>query len=205
MVRAKVVGMTRVEDALHAANCGADALGFIFYPGSPRFIDPDRARCIIADLPPFVTTVGLFVNEHPARIREIVEYCGLGTVQLHCDEGPAQCSHPPCRVVKAFRLHEDFPVAGLDDYQVSALLLDAAVPGQYGGTGQLCNWGLAARIAAANRVILAGGLKPENIVEAVQQVRPYGVDVSSGVEKEPGVKDPARVARFIRLAKESIS
>lgn len=202
--RVKICGITNIEDARHASMCGADALGFVFYPGSPRFVDPDQARRIIADLPPLLTTVGLFVNEPPARIREMVEFCGLSTVQLHGDEGPDQCCYPPCRVIKAFRLKVSMDDSFFSSYPVSALLLDAFVPNQFGGTGHLCDWEKAASVAEKHRVILAGGLHPENVAEAVRQVHPYGVDVSSGVEKKPGQKDPEKVARFIRMAKEAI-
>jgi phosphoribosylanthranilate isomerase len=202
--RVKICGITNSEDAHHASLCGADALGFVFYPGSPRFVEPERARRIIADLPPLMTAVGLFVNEAPVRIREMVDFCGLDTVQLHGDEQPDQCSYPPCRVIKAVRLQKDMKSSGVfAAYPVSALLLDACVPGQFGGTGQQCDWTEAAFIAAQYRVILAGGLNPENVVEAVRQVHPYGVDVSSGVEMRPGQKDPEKVAQFIRRAKEA--
>jgi len=201
----KICGITHLEDALHATACGADALGFVFYPGSPRFVDPDRARRIIAELPPFVTTVGLFVNETPARIRETIEFCGLNTVQLHGDEGPDQCCYPPCRVIKAIRLKPEMDDSFFAAYPVAALLLDAYVPDRFGGTGHRCDWETAQRVAAAHRVILAGGLTPENVAQAVQQVHPYGVDVSSGVEAKPGQKDPEKVATFIRMAKEALS
>ena len=201
----KICGITHLEDALHAAACGADALGFVFYPGSPRFVAPERARQIIAELPPFLTTVGLFVNEPPARIREMVEFCGLNTVQLHGDEEPDQCCYPPCRVIKALRLKSEMDDEFFSSFPVSSLLLDAYVPDQYGGTGHRCDWDNAAAIAKTHRVILAGGLSPDNVTEAVQQVHPYGVDVSSGVERKPGQKDPEKVASFIRLAKEALS
>ncbi len=203
MPRVKICGITTLEDALHATACGADALGFVFYAGSPRCVDPDRARGIIAELPPLITTVGLFVNEDPAKIREIVEYCGLTVVQLHGDETPDQCNLPPFRVVKALRLEPDAELSTFSGYPVSALLLDASVPGQFGGTGQRCDWDTAARVAERHRVILAGGLTPDNVAQAVCRVRPYGVDVSSGVERQPGQKDPEKVARFIRQAKEA--
>jgi phosphoribosylanthranilate isomerase len=202
--RVKICGITNLDDAHHAAACGADALGFVFYPGSPRFVDPDTARRIIAELPPLVTTVGLFVNEPPARIREMVDFCGLNTVQLHGDEEPDQCCYPPCRVIKAFRLRVDMQDSLFAAYKVSALLLDAFVPDQLGGTGHRCDWAQAAVVASQHRVILAGGLNPENVAEAVRQVHPYGVDVSSGVEEKPGQKDPEKVARFIRMAKEAL-
>jgi phosphoribosylanthranilate isomerase len=201
--RVKICGITNLDDAHHAAACGADALGFVFYPSSPRCVDPEQARLIIAELPPLVTTVGLFVNEAPARIRQTVEFCGLNTVQLHGDEQPDQCCYAPCRVIKALRLRP-----GMDDrifsaYRVSALLLDAYVADQPGGTGRCCDWDRAKDIAVRHRVILAGGLNPENVAEAVRRVRPYAVDVSSGVEAKPGQKDPEKVASFIRMARES--
>ena len=199
----KICGITNIEDACHATACGADALGFVFYPGSPRFVDPDQARQIIAELPPMVTTVGLFVNQPPAKIREMVEFCGLNAVQLHGEEEPDQCSYPPCKVIKALRLKDGMDESVFSAYQVSALLLDAYVPDKFGGTGQRCDWDRAAEIASRHRVILAGGLNPENVSDAVRQVHPYGVDVSSGVEKKPGQKDPEKVATFIRMARES--
>ena len=201
--RVKICGITNLEDALHASACGADALGFVFYAGSPRCVDPHLVRRIIAELPPLVTTVGLFVNENPVRIREMVEFCGLNTIQLHGDEKPDQCSYPPCRVIKALRLNGPQMDGVFAAYRVAALLLDAYVPDHFGGTGQRCDWQLAAAIAAQHRVILAGGLNADNVAEAVRQVRPYGVDVSSGVEKQPGQKDPEQVARFIRMAREA--
>jgi phosphoribosylanthranilate isomerase len=201
--RVKICGITNPEDAHHAVACGADALGFVFFPGSPRNIEPDTARRIIAKLPPLVSLVGLFVNETPGRIRETVEFCGLNTVQLHGDETPDQCSYPPCRVIKALRLKRQMSAEVFSAYEVAALLLDAYIPEQFGGTGRLCDWEQAATVAARRRVILAGGLNPENVAVAVRQVNPFGVDVSSGVENQPGVKDPEKVARFIRAAKEA--
>jgi phosphoribosylanthranilate isomerase len=123
---------------------------------------------------------------------------------LHGDEGPDQCSYPPCRVIKALRLHDQMGAGVFAAYRVAALLLDAYVPDRFGGTGHRCDWQRAAVVAAEHRVILAGGLTPENVTEALRQVRPYGVDVSSGVEIQPGKKDPDRVARFIHLAKEAL-
>lgn len=204
VLRVKICGITNLEDARHASACGADALGFVFYPGSPRCVDPDQVRRIVAELPPLLTTVGLFVNESPARIREVVDFCGLNTVQLHGDEEPEQCCFAPCRVIKALRLRGAMQSALFAAYKVSALLLDAYVPDQFGGTGHRCDWEQAAKLAAQHRVILAGGLNAENVAEAVRQVRPYGVDVSSGVEEQPGQKDPEKVARFIRMARKAL-
>jgi len=201
MVRVKICGITNADDAGHAAACGADALGFVFYAGSPRCVTPEQARVITAALPPFLTRVGLFVNEDPERVRAIVASCGLDVVQLHGDESPQACRLPPCRVIKGVRPRSLAELTALADYPVAALLVDAAVPGQFGGTGQRADWELAARLAASRRVILAGGLNPGNVAAAVRQVRPYGVDVASGVEAAPGRKDPELVAQFIRNAK----
>ena len=203
MVRVKICGITNSDDARHAADCGADALGFVFYAGSPRCVTPEQARELVAGLPPFVTRVGLFVNEDPVRIRAIIASCGLDAVQLHGDEPPADCVLPPCRVIKGVRPRHAADLAALAAYPVAALLVDAAVPGQFGGTGQRADWELAAVLATRQRVILAGGLTPANVAAAVRQVKPYGVDVASGVESAPGRKDPDRVAQFIRMAKEA--
>jgi len=201
MVKVKICGITRTDDALHAADRGADALGFVFFDKSPRCVSPELAREIISGLPPFVTTVGLFVNEQPRRIREIAEFCALDVLQLHGDETPQECHLPPHRVVKALRIRDKSSLTPLADYAVSALLLDAWVAGAYGGTGKAFSWELAARAAETHRIILAGGLNPENVADAVRSVRPYGVDVSSGVESAPGNKDPRKVEAFIRAAK----
>lgn len=201
MFRVKICGITNIEDALHAADCGADALGFVFYKKSPRCLTPEAARSIIVGLPPFVTAVGLFVNEAPERIEQIAGFCGLDAIQLHGDEGPGDCEFAPRRVIKALRVKDAASLARHETYAVSALLLDAWVAGVYGGTGESFNWDLAAEIAWQRPVVLAGGLTPENVAEAVRTVRPYGVDVSSGVETAPGRKDPAKVEAFIRNAK----
>lgn len=201
MVRVKICGLTNRDDALHAAACGADALGFVFYAASPRCVQPDLVAAIGAELPPFVTRVGLFVNEEPQRIRAIVAACGLDAVQLHGDEPPEACLGLPCRVIKGVRPRTPADLAALAAYPVAALLIDAAVPGQFGGTGQLADWELARQFAARQRIILAGGLTAANVAQAVRQVRPYAVDVSSGVESSPGRKDPELVARFMRAAK----
>lgn len=201
MVKVKICGITNIDDALHACACGADALGFVFYEKSPRCVTPESARAIIATLPPFVTTVGLFVNETPQRIREMADCCGLDIIQLHGDEEPQDCDFAPRRVVKALRVKAAASLVGHEAFQVSALLLDTWVAGAYGGTGETFNWELAASVARQRRVILAGGLTPENMAAAIEAVRPYAVDVSSGVEATPGRKDPAKVAAFIRNAK----
>lgn len=202
-VRIKICGITNREDALHAAACGADALGFVFFAGSPRCVTTERARAISEALPPFVTRVGLFVNETPERIRAIVGECGLDAIQLHGDEPPEFCQELPLRVIKALRIKAAASLDGYEAFKVSALLLDAWAGGAYGGTGTAFNWELATGVARLRPVILAGGLTPANVAAAVRQVKPYGVDVSSGVESDPGKKDPEKVAQFIRMAREA--
>ncbi len=201
MVRVKICGLTRREDALHAVTCGADALGFVFFERSPRCVTPEVAQQIIAELPPFVTTVGLFVNEAREAIQEIADFCRLDALQLHGDETPEECRYADRKVIKALRVRDEESLAGVGDFPVSALLLDAFVAGRYGGTGHLGNWPLAADVARRHPVVLAGGLEPANVAAAVRAVRPYAVDVSSGVESSPGRKDPGKVAAFIRNAK----
>jgi phosphoribosylanthranilate isomerase len=202
--RVKICGITSIADALHAADCGADALGLNFYSKSPRYVTAEQAREIIGELPPFVTPVGLFVNHPAEEIRRIAEFCGLGTVQLHGDEGPEDCRLAPLRVIKALRVRDESSLAGLDRYPADAVLLDAWSAARYGGTGHTFNWQLAARAARKWCIILAGGLTPENVADAVRTVRPFAVDVSSGVESAPGKKDPRKVAAFIRNAKRAM-
>lgn len=200
-VRVKICGITTLADALHAILSGADALGFVFYRKSPRYISPERAAQIIEKLPPFVSIVGLFVNETSQCIRTVVDQCHLDIVQLHGDETPSECCCDGVKVVKALRIRDQKDLAGLEDYPVSALLLDAWVDGAYGGTGELGCWDLAAQVAQKIPVILAGGLTPDNVAMAIETVDPYAVDVSSGVELSPGHKDPQRVRSFIFNAK----
>lgn len=203
MVRVKICGITNVDDARHAAACGADAVGLVFFAKSPRCVEPEQARQIVAALPPLVAAVGLFVNETSARIREIATFCGLSALQLHGDERPQACLLPPWRVIKALRVRDGSSLTGLESWPVSALLLDAWQEGSYGGTGHRFDWSLAVN-AAGPPIILAGGLTPDNVAEAVRTVRPWAVDVSSGVEATPGRKDPAQVAAFIRKAKMAL-
>ncbi|HEX9779559.1 MAG TPA: phosphoribosylanthranilate isomerase [Geopsychrobacteraceae bacterium] len=200
MVRVKICGITNPDDALQAAACGADAIGLVFFAKSPRCVSPERAREIIARLPPLVTTVGLFVNEDPRTIRAVAARCRLDRVQLHGDESPADCLLPPLRVLKALRVRDAESLARADDYPAD-LLLDAWSDQVYGGSGRQFDWQLARALAARRPIILAGGLRPDNVAEAVAAVNPYAVDVSSGVERSPGRKDHEKVAEFIRRAR----
>lgn len=184
-----------------AADAGADAVGFIFYPGSPRYVCPAEAGRIVERLPPFVTPVGVFVNSLRANVEGVVRDAGLGAVQLHGDEDPADCIGWRVPVIKAFRVGESFDPALLQDYQAGAYLLDTYRHGTYGGTGLTFDWDVAVVAASFGRVILSGGLSCEVVAEAVGRVHPYAVDVSSGVEVEPGKKDHKKVCSFIKLAK----
>ena len=198
----KICRTTTLEDALFAVECGADALGFIFHPPAPTCISPERAAEIVRGLPPFVTPVGVFVDEPVERVAAIAGMVGLTAVQLHGDETPACCSRlPGLGVIKAFRVSEGFEVGRLAEYRVSAYLLDAYHPDLRGGTGRTFDWDLAAGAGRFGRIILSGGLTPDNVAEAVARVRPFAVDVGSGVEAEPGRKDREKMAAFIREAK----
>ena len=186
----KICGITRVEDAAAAVACGAGALGFVFWPGSPRFIDPHRARAIVATLPPFVTTVGLFVNQPADYVAGVASLVRLGAVQLHGDEAVEYAAGISTPVIKAVTVANP----QLSTWPAhTTLLLDVHDPEKRGGTGRTVDWTAAAAIAAQRKILLAGGLTPENVAEAVSRVRPYGIDVSSGVERSPGVKDHPRL------------
>ncbi len=202
-MRVKICGITNFEDALTAANYGADALGFIFFKGSPRYIEPDKAREIIEYLPPFITTVGVFVNESPATIRNVMEFAGINVLQLHGDETPEACRiwH---RVIKAFRVIDLTDLKLLERYRTSANLLDTYSPGAYGGTGLTFNWDIAVEAKRYGQVILSGGLNPNNIEQAIKWVKPYAVDVSSGVEQYKGKKNLVKLREFIVRAKSSL-
>jgi phosphoribosylanthranilate isomerase len=195
----KICGITRAEDAAAAVALGASALGFVFWPGSPRAIDPHRARAIAASLPPFVTTVGVFVNQPAGFINSVSNLVGLGVVQLHGDEDPAFAGAVKRPVMKAVSLPADSASTARWPPRVM-LLVDAHDPVRRGGTGTTADWGLAAALARQRSIVLAGGLTPDNVADAVGRVRPFGIDVSSGVELAPGIKDHQRmIALFERL------
>lgn len=196
----KICGITRVDDALAAVRLGADWIGFNFWPRSRRYVAPRAAAEIVAALPPSILPVGVFVDPSAAELAEVVRVSGVRAVQLHGDEPPEFCAASPVPVVKGIRVRDSHSLAQLATYEVAGFLLDSATPG-YGGSGTPFDWALAAEAAAAVPVWLAGGLTPENVGEAVQRVRPHGVDVASGVESAPGVKDLAKMEAFIRAAK----
>jgi phosphoribosylanthranilate isomerase len=194
-VKLKVCGLTSLEDARAAIDCGAEYLGFIFYPKSPRYIAPQSARAIIERLPEDIISVGVFVNEpRPEDVDGILRASGARMAQLHGDESPAYCAVVGVeRVIKAFRVGDDFDARRVLDYPASAVLLDAFDAKLYGGTGRTANWAIARETAKLTSVFLSGGLSPENIVEAIRAVEPFAVDVNSGVETAPGRKDASKL------------
>lgn len=187
----KICGITREGDAQAAVACGASAVGFIFWPKSPRYIEPERARAIVRTLPPFVTPVGVFVDEPSDRVNAVADAAGLGAVQLHGDEQPDVLERVNRPVVKALGGAEMDGAARWPDRVL--LLVDADDRVRRGGTGARADWAGAAKLAASRRILLAGGITPANVVEAVSTVRPFGIDVSSGVEDAPGIKNAGRI------------
>ena len=200
-------GITRLEDALYACQSGADAVGFIIYPKSKRFIKAKEVRKITSQLPPFLTKVGVFVNEDPRDVLEILSYAHLDFAQLHGDETPEDCEYIGTnRVIKVFRLREEKEIEKIKPYigKIRAILLDTYDSKVYGGTGKPFNWEIAVKVKEAFPevpLILSGGLNPENVKRAIETVKPYAVDVSSGVESEPRVKNKEKVKSFIKNAK----
>jgi len=202
MVKVKICGITDPNDARAAARLGADALGFNFVPASKRYIGKERARAIIASMPPFVTPVGVFANEAPEKVMEICDYCGIQTVQLHGDEPPQFLDRlSRLKRIKAIRMGEEEDLRQLSRYTCDAFLLDAAVPDLLGGTGKTFNWQWAREASKHGPIILAGGLTPENVGEAIRIAQPYAVDVAGGVESSPGQKNRTLMAQFIINAK----
>ncbi|MFA5073460.1 MAG: phosphoribosylanthranilate isomerase [Nitrospirota bacterium] len=197
MVKIKICGITNLDDALAAATFGADALGFNFYKKSPRYIEPEKALEIISQLPPLITSVGIFVNEREEKIREILTMTCIQAVQFHGDESPEFCQRFGNRVIKAFQVKDKESVKHMAQYHVGAFLLDSYHEKLRGGIGATFDWHLAVVAKTFGRVILAGGLTPDNAAEAVKLVQPYGVDVAGGVERETGVKDYVKLKKFI--------
>lgn len=196
-MRVKICGLRRLEDALLAAELGAAAVGFVFWPNSPRFIDPYRAKPIVRLLPPFVTTVGVFVNQPQEYVLGVAGLLNLGAIQLHGDEKLDTYLRSAFRLIKAVPVDARFGPGSLDCVPPHVtVLLDAHDPVRRGGTGQTLDWSRAADAAGRRPVILSGGLTPDNVATAVEAVQPYAIDVSSGVESSPGVKDPARMRAF---------
>jgi phosphoribosylanthranilate isomerase len=203
VVRIKICGITNLEDALLAASLGADALGFIFYPKSPRYVTPEAARQIIAQLPPFVAAVGVVVDEAAATVQDLAGHVGLDWVQLHGRETPEYCRSLDRKVIKAFRIKDESSLSELGPYReaAAALLLDTYKKGQVGGTGEIFDWHLAKKAKEYGQIILAGGLTPENVAQAIAAAQPQAVDVASGTEAAPGRKDPEKLKAFLAAAR----
>jgi phosphoribosylanthranilate isomerase len=205
MVRVKVCGITNLEDALASADAGAHALGFNFYRRSPRYVEPARAREIIERLPSDVLCVGVFVNEECEAVVRIVEESGVGAAQLHGDESPAYCGAlKGMRLIKALRVGDGFAPEQATEYEAESILLDSFSAAARGGTGHTFDWTLARRTRElVPRLFLAGGLTPGNVAGAISSVEPYAVDVCSGVESRPGVKNPDRVREFFAAVRRA--
>jgi len=203
-VRIKICGITNVADAIAAVEAGADALGFMFFENSKRNLAPILAAEIIRELPPFVSKVGVFVNATEDFVRGTIETSGIDTLQFHGEEPPQFCGQFGLKPIKAFRVRDRESLRDCSNYRDCAWLLDSFVEGDRGGTGAVFNWDLAVEaMRLSRRVILAGGLKVENVADAVRKVRPYAVDVSSGVESAPGKKDHGKVREFIAAARSA--
>jgi len=206
MTKVKICGLTNLEDARHAARCGADLLGFIFVSSSPRYVESKQVQAIIAALRAErcpALTVGVFADQPASVIRETVARCGLDRVQLHRQETPERFCELGVPILRAARVRERVPWEELSAWRAWAYLLDAYDPHRLGGTGQAWRWELLAnKPPDAGRILVAGGLTPDNVAQAIRQAQPWGVDVSSGVEAAPGRKDPALVERFIRIVRE---
>jgi phosphoribosylanthranilate isomerase len=197
-MKIKICGITNMDDALLAAELGADALGFIFVKTSPRYIRLSTARKIIQELPPFIVPVGVVADTVHEDILELIDETGICCVQLHGNESPKQLAKFPVPVYKSFRVDKEFNLEILQRYKGSAYLLDTYVDGTLGGTGKTFDWDIAVKAKEFGRIILAGGLTPENIAEAVKKVQPYAVDVNSGVESAPGKKDKNKLEKLFK-------
>ena len=207
MVKVKVCGITNLKDALKAIESGADAIGFVLYPKSKRYVKAKKVREITSQLPPFITKVGVFVNENPRNVLEILSYAHLDYAQLHGEETPKECEYiGKDRVIKAFRVKDKNIIDAIKNYynKVKAILLDTYSKKEYGGTGKTFNWEIAQRVKEEFPqlpLILSGGLSEENVLKAIESVKPFAVDVSSGVEKSPGIKDHQKLESFVKIAK----
>ena len=197
----KICGVRRLEDARLACDLGADAIGFVFWPASPRFVDPERARAIVAELPPFVSAVGVFVDQTPEYVSGVAGLVKLSAVQLHGHEQPDTYARSRYRVIKAVPVTADFDaIRACEELPYTAtMLLDAHDPIRRGGTGRPVNWSAAFAAARLRPVILSGGLNASNVVDAIDRVRPYAIDLSSGVESAPGVKDHDKLRQLFSM------
>ena len=200
-VKIKICGVTRMEQAVEIADLGVDAIGFILYPPSPRYIEPSKIKAIVSQLPPLIKTVGVFVDEPMDRLTETLRNAGLDLAQLHGAETPDYCERLSQRGIswiKAFRVRGQMDTALLSRYPARSFLLDTWSEEEYGGTGKTFDWSLVKKICADYRIVLAGGITPENASEAIKTLNPYGLDVSSGVEESPGIKSIEKVEALLQ-------
>lgn len=204
VVRSKICGITRIEDALAAVAAGADAIGLVFYGKSPRAVGVEQAAAIVQALPPFVTTVGLFVDMPRDQLQQLLQWLPLDLLQFHGDESPADCEGHGRPYIKALRVRpgEDVAAAMAPYSGARGILLDTFVEGVPGGTGASFDWSLVPE-NAAKPIILAGGLDADNVAAAVRQVRPYAVDVSGGVEASKGIKDAGKIRAFVQAVRDA--
>jgi phosphoribosylanthranilate isomerase len=202
MTRIKMCGMTNISDARSAVEYGVDALGFIFYPKSRRYVSPEKAKEMIRKLPCDVIRVGVFVNQEIREVKEIARFCDFNVIQLHGDESPHYCSQfSGFSLIKAISPRTEAEILRLRDYPVGAVLVDAYEQGRYGGTGRISDWRLAIKVKERHPLILSGGLNTGNIREAIAAVRPQAVDINSGVEISPGKKDPDKIREIVEIAR----
>ena len=201
MTKIKICGITNIEDAILAIDLGADALGFMFYEQSRRYIRPSEARYIISQLPPFITTVGVFVDQSLDEINNIKEKAGFDTIQLHGDESAELCEKLGGRTIKTIRVRDSINSMEVERYPTHAILFDTYSSKGYGGTGESFSWEILKDLNTSKKLILSGGLGPENVSEAIQIVKPYAVDVSSGVEESYGKKSPEKLKKFIETVR----
>src|SRR6267142_2202571 len=205
LVKVKICGITNAEDGTAAAEAGADALGFIFYESSPRYVPVEKAALVTRNLPPMIVKVGVFVDAEEEVVLRAIRECGLNLLQFHGAESPEYCLQFGLMSMKAFHVRDAQSLALMTDFKTDAWLLDASSPDKPGGTGERVNWDLAIEARKWGRpIFLAGGLTPENVAEAVRHVEPYAVDVSSGVEASPGKKDHGKVKAFVAAAKGAL-
>ena len=202
MTKIKICGITNIQDAMAAVNLGADALGFVFYKESKRYINPSNAFEITKMLPPFVKKIGVFTNEDQSSIKDITAEVNLDLLQIHGDETPEYCTRLESPYIKAFRLKDEAAISEINDYNTNYFLFDAYSKDEYGGTGHAFDWNIIKDKPFENKyVILSGGLNPGNVGEAVSLLNPYAVDVSSGVEESPGKKDIVKIKKFIEAVR----
>jgi phosphoribosylanthranilate isomerase len=203
MTKIKICGITNFRDAVKSLDCGADALGFIFYEKSKRYISPPEAQKIIKELPPFVTKVAVFVDCPFRQIIKITSELFINAIQLHGSETPEFCAKFSYPVIKALRIKDSIDILQVDSFATQTILFDTYSESDYGGTGKSFNWKVLEKLNTDKKIILSGGLNPGNIEKAITTVRPYGVDVSSGVETSPGIKDHKKIKKFIEAVKNA--